>query len=883
MRALLLTALLLALILVGLHFATRAANKEVPAGPEATHDSQIEDDPRASPPPAASPEATADVASLDTALETERAVSAPAHAELPCKVFGRVLDELDQPLAEVLVRLHGYKSWADGIYVPKLSGAYDYRGWETRTDTDGRFRFETPVPTVEMTRLSIEPDPYHDSAEARLGGSDAENRAALTAGDNDLGDFRLATTGAIEGRVVDENGRPLAEVELDTGPDRAFTYSRGASTDATGSYLIPHARLGKYMVKAKLADFLTGYCESVEVGRARTTLGIDFVLRQGPTLQGRVVDEQRSPVAGAKLRGLPRSSGQGAGGTSAEDGSFTVHLPQDEAYTLSVEHPDYEPYALRSRDHYYEPGTEGIEIVLAAAAKTIFRVLDADTGSPVERFGLRVLRDNGSRSEIHTGTRLGAPPRADDHPGGEVELAARPGIDKFVLNAPGYLALAGDVEHESPGEAIQVLRIDRGASLRGRAFLDGAPLSHALVEISQGMFARQRSDGPSLVSNADAGDLERLRKEALARMREELPSEPTWQSFGEKQKTTSSDDGSFSFQTLERGHYRVELRSKSGASLVLAPVVLANQETKDLGDLALTPGATILGRVLVPSGRAPSGLTVYLDESHDRVTQTTDAAGEFRFAGLSEGPHRLVVDEVAGLLVASEPLSVTLGAGETREIMIDLRDRGTCAVSLVLEIGGVEARGLRVELVSRSDPHVLVRLGETDANGRVEAVVRAIGEAYVSALTPDRILLANRERLLALDLDARIDERVALETGSLELGLPASLVLPTNCEATLALVSLEDASLPRVATEFSWNQEGLYATSIHYQPETRRVVFEMLPVGPFELSFELRDRDSPPMEIQVDEHTTRVGRIAVYERTGVVEIRSGSASVVQLD
>ncbi len=879
MRALIVTSALLALALLGLHLLTHESGETVGAAPLAKGVPDGGETSQTSLEPAAED-------SIVVPPRAEREAIVPvvpdALSEMPCRVFGRVVDEHDEPLAGITVRLAAHKTWASDVHVPRLVGPRDHCGWEMGTDESGSFRFETPVPTAEITWLTITPDPYHDSARVLFGGYDERNRPALRAGDNDLGVFRLATTGAIEGRIVDESGQPIAGVEMDIGPERSQTYGRPGESDEAGWYSIAHAPVGTYMVKAKLEGHLSGHRDGVTVERGSTTAGIDFVLCPSPTLRGRVLDEQGEPVADARLWGWPRSHGSGAGATSGVDGVFTVHLPQDEPYTLGVEHDGYEPFALDSRKTYYEPNTEDIEIVLERATTTLFRVIDAERGEPVERFGLEILRNNGSRAKPHVFTSLGAPPRAADHPRGEVELDARPGIDAFVLHAPGYRPLQGEIEHESDSDHVQILRVDHGASLRGRALLDGAPLARATVKLSRGSLEKFRTTGPVDVSHLSAEERARV-TERLSRAQVEPLPERTWRSSGDKWDTSSAEGGTFAFEGLDPGTYRLELRSAGGACCVLVPVPLVPREKKDVGDLVLTPGATILGRVLVPPARSAGGLTVYLDEPRQNVTQTTDASGGFRFTGLSEGEHFLLLDEVPGSTVASEPMSVTLAAGETREVVLDASDCGTCKVSLTIDLGGPSPEGHRLRLVSTSDSSVWGDLGRTDADGRVHGTVRAMGDAHLSVVTRDFITLRDRSKIFALELDAEIDELVRIDTGMLELGLPRSAALPSNCRMSLTLTAQEGTPSAGVQTSFDLKENDEKPSSIRFRRGEGRVLFHVLPVGKFELIIELFDSDAPPVRTPIDARSFREAPAAFYTKQAPVEIRPRETTTLQLD
>jgi len=430
MRRLAAAVLLLALVLLAVLVVRSGGERDAfvskaAAGPPASPSERAE----LAAPPAQSEPAPAP---LDDARRSVAAATAPAAtpARFECAVFGHVVDENDRGLARVSVRLAAYKVWAAGVDVPRLPGKYDMRGWEVLSEVDGSFRIVAPVPTAERVSLSIEPDPFHDSAREELGGRDSDARAPLHAGDNDLGVFRLVATGALRGTVRDAAGGPLENANLRVANDRVTTLEREADSDAGGGYLIGHVKPGTYGVNAVCKGYLSEFKKPFQVEVGRVTEGVDFALVVAPTVSGVVVDEQGRGLAGAKLWGWPGSgNGAGAGAKSGADGDFTIYLPQDEPYTLEVELDGYDTFGLHDRETHYAPGTRDLRVVLkrSAQARTQFVVVDASSGASIETSGIEIERDQGSAAVHNSWTDYRAHPQPGVHLDGQLELAARPG------------------------------------------------------------------------------------------------------------------------------------------------------------------------------------------------------------------------------------------------------------------------------------------------------------------------------------------------------------------------------------------------------------------------------------------------------------------------
>jgi hypothetical protein len=313
-------------------------------------------------------------------------------------------------------------------------------------------------------------------------------------------------------------------------------------------------------------------------------------------------------------------------------------------------------------------------------------------------------------------------------------------------------------------------------------------------------------------------------------------------------RATTGLDGNFSFEVLEPSTYCLELSYSGGRSALVMPIELGLREKKDLGDIPLTPGATIVGHVLVPPGRSLSGLVVYLDDWRRSSTQTTDAGGRFEFAGLADGTHTLYLEGIRGSMAPSDRFCMVLSPSETREVTLDLRDRGTATVALEVEVATGPREGLWVELQSSDDPEVMEMLGQTDDGGRVKESVRAIGTAYCTISTAEGIRIADHSRTLAVDLDASIDQRLLVDLGSLEVVLPPTLSLPDWAHLQLTLTPLEDSSLPKVQWGGGEPRVLMPGTTVSLDRPTRILSFRVLPAGRFDLVLEVMDDDEPSLD-----------------------------------
>ena len=123
-------------------------------------------------------------------------------------------------------------------------------------------------------------------------------------------DFGLELGATIAGRVVDAaTGTPIPGVEIDadsTGGNRYHSYAR---TNSDGVFTLTGVKPGTYVIRAGRNhptyaqqhyddSFESNQAEPVTVGQEESIGGIDFALRLGGTISGRVTDAETGlPIA----------------------------------------------------------------------------------------------------------------------------------------------------------------------------------------------------------------------------------------------------------------------------------------------------------------------------------------------------------------------------------------------------------------------------------------------------------------------------------------------------------------------------------------------------------------------------------------------------------
>lgn len=303
-------------------------------------------------------------------------------------VRGGVVDEAGHPVGGVRVLLSP----------PAREGEDDARFLvSTESHEDGTFSLDAPEPGDYSVHLM-----HPDFLLTRLPVSAPMEGARLV--------LRSGTN--VEAEVVDESGRPLAEVEVSvrTRSDEEFFDGKTGTTDGSGKVTLKGFEPGKYVVVAALPSegHLRTVKRSVESRRAEL-LRVRLPFEVGLGLSGVVVDGAGHPVEGARVELAPVRE---VGPSGADDlmgelelesarplltdarGRFTVnHLRpglhvatvRKEGYVHSA--PTEQGVMAPTEGVVVSAGASGVRLVLDFLGLVKGRVVRAD-GSPVTRFQL---------------------------------------------------------------------------------------------------------------------------------------------------------------------------------------------------------------------------------------------------------------------------------------------------------------------------------------------------------------------------------------------------------------------------------------------------------------------------------------------------------------
>ena len=360
-------------------------------------------------------------------------------------IRGRVLaDGTDHPLPRVEIR-----ATAPELKTPRI----------VYTDASGRYEIaQLPAGRYMVSANKLN---YASVSYGQLRPLGSGKRIDVAAGQEvSRIDFKLQHAGVLSGRIVDEFGDPLAEVQVlpmrfqyMNGERRLFQRSRGAITNDLGEFRLYGLPPGSYYLAATLRSFMggdsddrSGYAptyypgtgnaaqaQKVTIAAGQTVTGMNFALLPVRTMRvsGIALDAQGKPLGGAYLNA---QFAMGSGGFSTQggqirpDGTFTINGLTPGDYSLFSSVPGGGEMATANVTVGDSDVTD-VQLVVAKQSVVRGRVLVDDSASPPKASTLR-LNASSTNNSMFMGA--GNVQVKDDY---TFEMKLRPG--RFVIRLQG--------------------------------------------------------------------------------------------------------------------------------------------------------------------------------------------------------------------------------------------------------------------------------------------------------------------------------------------------------------------------------------------------------------------------------------------------------------
>jgi protocatechuate 3,4-dioxygenase beta subunit len=671
--------------------------------------------------------------------------------------FGRVVSQTDQPVAGATVVLEPEASGDRMIFMNRSAG--DTR-FEATAGTGGRF--EIPDLPAGSFGLTARGPGYAPITVPGL--AVPEGGGAI-----DLGTIVLVRGVALEGFVVTAAGKPVegAKITVANAADAAKDPFAGfrssadsppaAITGQDGFFRVADRRAGETVdVAVERAGYAPGSAPGVLVPSEEP---VRIVLKPTSAVEGRTVDPDGKPVAGARLYLTPTGpAAMGSGfviftsesmkeAISGDDGTFRIEDVAPGTFELKAQASGRQSVDLSNLEVKSGQDLQGVEAVLPAGAVITGRVLAS--GRPVPGAAVQLVEPEASmaRMMVH-------PARTNADGDGYYRLdGITPGTRNFQVEAKGFRRAARELEVQEGDNALD-FSLEAGAEIAGRVVAgDGTPVAAALVTLREGYnswnlpSAVSGPDGAfTLTGVADGSYRISAEKEGFVRSREgrEVTVAGSSVSGVEVELTTGgaivgqlsgldftelsqvsvwvddefhtgrvSPDGNYRIEQVEPGERRV-VASVRGARQTEGRVTLDPGEREARLDLEFKDGHLLTGQVL-RNGEPASGENVALTGPGIAGRwSATDHEGRFRFEGLDDGTYDLEVMDRRGQsnhkesveLSRDRDLLIRLATAAVAGRILDSSDKGPISgvqVTLLQPEGEKSQSFLRLEAVTDVD------------------------------------------------------------------------------------------------------------------------------------------------------------------------------------
>ena len=300
----------------------------------------------------------------------------PASAKKPAILSGRVVNaKTGEPIRRVNLTLR--PSGAPGMISVGTGSPPPAAPYAATTDVEGKFRIENVDPgsyRMAAERQGFVRQEYGARQNSMMG---TTIKAASAQELNDL-NFKLIPQAVITGRVLDEEGEPLARVQVQMMSQRFFRGKQqlmpmgGGQTIDTGEFRVADLAPGRYWVSATYRgrmmfgeaparntadkpeeEYVTTYypgsidqasARPIDVQAGQEMPGIDIRIQKKRVyrIRGRVTGGTQ-PLRNVRLAVVPRERGAfvgfmggGGGGMVKEDGTFEIGSVQPGSYYVAA-------------------------------------------------------------------------------------------------------------------------------------------------------------------------------------------------------------------------------------------------------------------------------------------------------------------------------------------------------------------------------------------------------------------------------------------------------------------------------------------------------------------------------------------------------------------
>ena len=713
-------------------------------------------------------------------------------------------------------------------------------------------------------------------------------------------EIRIAPAASFAGTIRDtKSGAVVAGVRVSLAAPDDSSVSESPVSDAKGKFTFAPLLPRSYQISGMHPAYAI---ESAAVSVPRTSARA-FAAQPAARARGRVVDEEKKPVAAASVTSPSLNGARSRTSLTNAAGEFVLRLMASQVLFAMPIYASKRDYVNgMSEPRKWQPGETRDDIVITLAHGFVAKVRVVDQQrQPVPKVFVNVTRSGENGLQGFTPQAGCADPlRPDCHlTGADGFVSVRTVEGKHSVFVTGDNIATKRVPNQmvtARSEAV-VVQVDRGVEISGRVVrADGTPVPDAIVEMRRmQMMARSATsdaDGTFTLSGVATGSASvtafssdrHLSSVAVtvtapaknvtitmprgARIEGRILDRATQQPVTDftiflpprggagaspAPQQVHADDGSYAIDNVSPGMAQIGVRAAGYVQGSRSDITAEDGKTVSGIDVQLDRGASVSGRV-TSAGAPVAGVQVQLTATRMPVSggTTTDADGGYTIDGVAEG-DRTIQFQKLGFIVLRKPVEVTAG----KELHLDVElDHGR------------ELRGRVVDRAGNGIAGGYVSINGNNASPNSSAATEADG-AFVLQGLPDG----------HYNLTARKDGYVSGDANDVDVPQtqPVTFTLDSGATITGRVTGLAPDELMQVVVSASGgssrNQTEVDAAgtfTMHGLPDGRVRVDAML-VSPGNRrmappkTIVVENGTAPPVEMNFDEgmtvsgHVTRAG------------------------
>jgi protocatechuate 3,4-dioxygenase beta subunit len=531
-------------------------------------------------------------------------------------IAGHALDRSGQPVSDVAIAVY----LGDALLAGAFPGARQLVEVQTISADDGSFVVE-PVPVGSPYILVGEHDEFARSETGNVRVEDGKTTSGVV--------LRMDEGSVVRGTVSAAGGSPIAgaRVEFYDTLQTAFQKPEDARpwkvvfTDAAGRYAFTHVSSSSFRVRAS-ADLYETQTRTSSHALDFTPKDevLDFELRPGQALPGRVVDVNGVGLQGARVEANSqmqnnRDVQSSAIAYSDEGGWFVLEGLGGDRYTLMATAEGYSDKKMPN-----VTVTAGQIQVMMERRGSVEGWVSSTEGQPITSYSLHLMRSrpNVEPHYLNDGRSF------QDDEGWFLFDNVDPGEYVLEVRAGGFADTRSDpftIERQEQPSAQLRLVMSRGGTLKGIVIdADGQPVKGARVSLNPNNFIDS----------------------SISRIFKQLaPSDER------ERRAVTDGEGRFVFGTVPPGTYQVRAEHPESAPRVINDVVVLDdrQGGNRPIEVALPRGAVIAGQAVDDMGPlAFCKVQINRQDSGFMDAGTTDKDGYFRFRNLAQGEYQVTIN-----------------------------------------------------------------------------------------------------------------------------------------------------------------------------------------------------------------------------------------------